>query len=283
VAIAELPPAIRETNELGADARGAFGRRILAVVVDILVLSIVDFIINGVFGVTHVVSGSPVPPLGGGFTDFASATDVGWFWLTLIWVVYYLSLEALFGATVGKWALGLRVTDREGRRPRLGQILVRNLVRVVDALPVGYLIGGGVALLSSGRQRLGDHAAHTLVLPKESVTEPLLTPAHVRRRLTLVSVALLIFLAFSGAFFYYDRPPLVVQGMVNTRQMMFSDGVSSYTLDMSSRGSGTVTYAIEYVTEHPVNTCHTRLTLTWAPPTGWEPRYAVTSCDMHAP
>ena len=34
----------------------------------------------------------------------------------------------------------------------------------------------------------------------------------------------------SGAFFYYGRPPLVVQGMVNTQQMMFGDGVSAYTL-----------------------------------------------------
>jgi hypothetical protein len=89
--------------------------------------------------------------------------------------------------------------------------------------------------------------------------------------------------AFSVHFLYYGRPPLVVQGMMNTRQMMFSDGVSSYTLSAPVWGSGTVTYQIAYVTEQPVDTCHARLTLAWSPATGWEPRYGEASCATHSP
>lgn len=279
----EMPPTTPETDRFAADAQRTFWRRVLAVIVDLLVLSLVSFFINGVFGVTHITSGSPVPASGSGFTAFTSLTDVGWGWLTLVWLVYCFGLEALFGATVGKWALRLRVTDREGRRPPLRHIVVRNIVRAVDALPVAYLIGGSVALLSPWRQRLGDHFASTVVLPQAAVTEPPLTPAARRRRLALVGVVLLAYLAFSGAFFYYGRPPLIVQGMVNTQQMMFRDGVSAYTLSAPVWGPGTVTYQIEYVTEHPVDTCQARLTLAWALPTGWEPRYAETFCGTHMP
>ena len=103
---------------------------------------------------------------------FTTSTDVGWGWLTLVWLVYFLSLEALFGATVGKWAVRLRVTDRAGRRPPLRHLVVRDVARVVDALPVGYVLGGGVAVLSPWRQRLGDHLADTVVLPQEAVAAP---------------------------------------------------------------------------------------------------------------
>lgn len=183
---AEMLPRAPETGRLATEAQRAFWRRVLALVVDLLILSLVNFVINGVFGVMRVTSGSPLPPPGSGFTVFTSSTDVGWGWLTLVWLVYFLGLEALFGATVGKWALRLRVTDREGRRPPLRRLVVRNVARIVDALPVGYMIGGSVALLSAWRQRLGDRLAHTVVLPHEAVTEPLLAPAQLRWRLALV-------------------------------------------------------------------------------------------------
>lgn len=272
-----------ESARLATAAQRAFLRRILATGIDLLVLSLITFFINGVFGVAHLTSGSPVPPPSSGFTVFTTSTNEGWSWLALVWLIYYLGLEALFGATVGKWAVRLRVTDRAGCRPPLRHLVVRNVVRIVDALPVGYVLGGCVAVLSPWRQRLGDHLADTVVLPQEAVAEPRLPPATRRWRLLLVGVVLLVCLAVSATFFYYGRPPLVVQGLVNTQQMMFRDGVSSYTLSAPIWGSGTVTYQIAYVTERPVDTCHARLTLVWTLPTGWEPSYSEASCATHTP
>lgn len=280
---AEMPPRAPASARLASEARRAFWRRALAVVVDSIVLSLVNFGINGVFGVTHVTTGSPVPPPGGGSTDFTSIMDVGWGWLILVVLVYYIGLEALFGATVGKWVVGLRVTDVEGRRAGVWPIVVRNVMRFVDGLPVGFLVGGGVALGSPRRQRLGDHLAHTVVIPRDALAVPLLTPAQLRRRLTLIGGVVVACLAFSGAFFYYGRPPLVVQSMMNTRDMMFRDGVSSYTLGAPAWGAGTVSYQISYVTEQPVDTCRARLTLAWAPPIGWVPHYGEASCRTHSP
>ncbi|HKH79558.1 MAG TPA: RDD family protein, partial [Solirubrobacteraceae bacterium] len=67
------------------------------------------------------------------------------------------------GQTLGKRLLRLRVVDEQGRRLRFEQIVMRNLLRFVDALPGAYMVGGAVALLNRRGQRLGDLTAGTLV------------------------------------------------------------------------------------------------------------------------
>ncbi|TLD71530.1 RDD family protein [Phragmitibacter flavus] len=68
------------------------------------------------------------------------------------------------GQTVGKKVLGLRVVDERGLKLQPSQVVVRNLLRFVDALPFFYAVGGMVALFNSRQQRLGDLAAGTVVV-----------------------------------------------------------------------------------------------------------------------
>lgn len=68
------------------------------------------------------------------------------------------------GQTVGKKILGLRVMDERGLKLQASQVVVRNLMRFVDALPFFYAVGGTVALFSAKEQRLGDLAAGTVVV-----------------------------------------------------------------------------------------------------------------------
>ena len=49
--------------------------------------------------------------------------------------------------------------------PGLGVAAIRTILRLIDGL-FGYLVGFIVVLASSKRQRLGDMAAHTLVIRK---------------------------------------------------------------------------------------------------------------------
>jgi uncharacterized RDD family membrane protein YckC len=78
---------------------------------------------------------------------------------------YGMALEWMWnGQTLGKRLLHLRVMDERGLPLRFSQVVVRNLLRAVDALPVAYLIGGLAALLSRRAQRLGDVAAATIVV-----------------------------------------------------------------------------------------------------------------------
>lgn len=83
-----------------------------------------------------------------------------------VWVFYPMVLEWLWnGQTVGKRLLGLRVMDERGLALRPGQVVLRNLMRVVDSLPLFlYFAGGLAAVLSPRCQRLGDLVAGTIVV-----------------------------------------------------------------------------------------------------------------------
>ena len=82
----------------------------------------------------------------------------------LISVGYGIVLEWRWrGQTLGKRVLRLRVVDAQGLRLELSQVVLRNLLRVVDMLPLAYLVGGLSILCSRNCQRLGDLAAGTVV------------------------------------------------------------------------------------------------------------------------
>ncbi len=68
------------------------------------------------------------------------------------------------GQTPGKRALGLRVMDVGGLKLQFSQVAIRNLMRILDALPLLYLVGGTALLLSRQAQRLGDMVANTAVI-----------------------------------------------------------------------------------------------------------------------
>ena len=78
---------------------------------------------------------------------------------------YGIALEWLWdGQTLGKRLLHLRVMDERALPLQFSQVVVRNLLRAVDSLPVAYLVGGLVAVGSRKAQRLGDVAAATVVV-----------------------------------------------------------------------------------------------------------------------
>ncbi len=86
---------------------------------------------------------------------------------------YSIATEWLWrGQTVGKRLLRLRVVDARGLRLTFTQVVLRNLLRLVDGLPVFYLVGGTAALLSRQAQRLGDLAADTLVVWEPPESQP---------------------------------------------------------------------------------------------------------------
>ncbi len=67
------------------------------------------------------------------------------------------------GQTPGKRSLGLRVLHEDGTPMRWGSSMIRNLLLVVDFLPLLYAFGLASMLLTRDFRRLGDLAAGTLV------------------------------------------------------------------------------------------------------------------------
>ena|SRR5689334_20631856 len=117
------------------------GPRFLAVLID----SIIVGIVNGIIGAA----------LHGG-------TAVGLI-ATVITLAYYIVMEATQGATVGKMVLGLRVVRADGAPISWNESVIRNLLRIVDALFV-YLVAAILVWNSPTRQRLGDRVAQTVVI-----------------------------------------------------------------------------------------------------------------------
>jgi uncharacterized RDD family membrane protein YckC len=127
------------------------GRRILATIVD-------GLIFGAFYGVMAVLFGV----LFGGTNGYMQA--IPGVLSGVIVVLYYILLEGYLGQTVGKMLLGIKVVREDnGEVPGLGGATIRTLLRLVDGL-FDYLVAFITVLISGKNQRLGDMAAHTLVV-----------------------------------------------------------------------------------------------------------------------
>lgn len=68
------------------------------------------------------------------------------------------------GQTPGKLAMGIRVVQEDGTRIQWGPSMLRNLVRFVDFLPGGYVVGLITMITTLRFKRLGDLVAGTMVV-----------------------------------------------------------------------------------------------------------------------
>lgn len=91
---------------------------------------------------------------------------------------YFVLCEWLFnGQTPGKRLVGIRVIKMGGYSLRFLDVLLRNVMRVVDFLPLLYGVGAASLVLTSRCQRLGDLVAGTLVVHQDpSSADDLLVP-----------------------------------------------------------------------------------------------------------
>jgi uncharacterized RDD family membrane protein YckC len=104
------------------------------------------------------------------FRGFAMALQfIGYFAVTTLFPIVF---EARDGQTPGKKALHIRVISDRGTPPTTSEIVVRNLARAVDALPLAYLLGGLCCWLRRDGRRLGDRAGGTIVVEHRGLASP---------------------------------------------------------------------------------------------------------------
>jgi uncharacterized RDD family membrane protein YckC len=83
----------------------------------------------------------------------------------LLYWAYYILFELIWGGqSPGKRLVRLRVVRLDGTPASPGQIVIRNLARLVDMFPGFYAVGLIVMFLNEQSRRLGDFAAGTLVV-----------------------------------------------------------------------------------------------------------------------
>ncbi len=83
----------------------------------------------------------------------------------IISILYYVLMEtSKFQGTVGKIALGLKVTDLNGEKLDMSKALIRNLGKIISGiiLYIGYIMAG----FTEKKQALHDMIASTLVVKK---------------------------------------------------------------------------------------------------------------------
>ena len=134
--------------------------RFMGWAIDLAAISVISSMLNVILGIIGIISRDIVMAVGI-LTYFVISIGYGivteWYWQ---------------GQTLGKRLLKLRVMDEHGLRLQFSQIVIRNLLRFVDSLPVFYMVGGLACLISRRAQRLGDFAANTIVVWNPSVSKP---------------------------------------------------------------------------------------------------------------
>ncbi|HEX9059232.1 MAG TPA: S41 family peptidase [Clostridia bacterium] len=88
--------------------------------------------------------------------------------------VYYSAFEMLFGWTVGKYLLRLRVINNKCQKPSLKQTIIRALFWMIEINPAAFifwLASYFIARCSKYKQRLGDKAAGTFVVNNKELKE----------------------------------------------------------------------------------------------------------------
>jgi len=84
----------------------------------------------------------------------------------LIVLIYFTLLLGAYGQTVGMMAMKIKVVKEDGSKISYVDALVRSLLLIIDAIPyvIPFLLGAILIWTSDKRQRLGDRAAHTVVV-----------------------------------------------------------------------------------------------------------------------
>ena len=125
------------------------GLRAAAIIVDTVILGVVCYLLALLTGQT---------------TESGFSLEGGPFFIAvLIHFGYYVVLEAMWAATPGKLATGLRVVRENGGAIGWRESVIRNVLRFVDGF-VFYIVGAILVWTSPKRQRLGDRIAETLVV-----------------------------------------------------------------------------------------------------------------------
>jgi uncharacterized RDD family membrane protein YckC len=148
------------------------GARCFAFIIDWLIRTTLFTAWYGVAALLYNRRWSLVAPL---------SPDAKWFAFVVapaaaIYFLYHIVLEvALRGRTPGKRMAAIHVVARDGRPPNVSALLIRNVFRLVDSLPIAYGVGLVATLVTRDHVRIGDMAAGTLLAYDRT---PIALPAH---------------------------------------------------------------------------------------------------------
>lgn len=134
-----------------------FWRRLVAFIIDAVILNIVFYIIAAIFGVPYGMAGQSARTVGF-FSGFNLVTII------ITWLYYSFMESSEKQATLGKMALSIKVTDMTGNRVSFGRATGRHFAKIISAiiLLIGFIMAG----FTEKKQALHDMIAQCLVVKK---------------------------------------------------------------------------------------------------------------------
>ena len=144
------------TMMTGTTTYAGFWRRFAAWILDGLLLSLVTLPFTLQFD-------------GGTAAEAARSSAAGTISTVVGWLYFALMESSAKQATVGKMALGIIVTDLEGRRLGFGRATGRYFAKILSALILG--IGFLMVAFTERKQGLHDMVASTLVVKGEAPSQ----------------------------------------------------------------------------------------------------------------
>ena len=151
-----LPESGMKSLAESSKAQNYWIRRLVALGIDSIILSIAGAILGAVLSIPFMVMGGP------NWTGFFGAFPVV---VGLFSIFYFPATEVYYGASIGKSVLGLKVTTLNGARPNWGQAFVRNVSKIYWVLLLLDVVVG-LAIQTDYRQKFSDRYAGTVVADK---------------------------------------------------------------------------------------------------------------------
>lgn len=142
---------------LGSRAAAFIIDRLLLTAVNILIVIILLFVMKGMSDFPFFIEENLVP---------LAITVIILFLLN--WGYFFAFEYFSGGRTIGKRVIGIRVIQENGHSITLLSSFIRNLLRIIDTLPVSYFLGILMIFFHSRHKRLGDVVAGTIVVHERS-------------------------------------------------------------------------------------------------------------------
>jgi len=135
------------------------GRRIVAALLDLIPLIVLFLVMASAFGnFGKTVDEEDAE------TYKVSLSGAPFVLYSLLTLAYYVVFEGLTARTPGKFIMGLKVVKLDGGSYSWVAALARNVLRIVDGLPVFYIVGLITIAVTEKNQRIGDLAVGTTVV-----------------------------------------------------------------------------------------------------------------------
>jgi uncharacterized RDD family membrane protein YckC len=153
------PMQARPVSPVNEIATRVTGRRVIQYIIDYIITAVVAAVIMWALDRGTGAANAVLLLVGA----ILVAAWYFWYW---VYRPYHAN-----GQSLGMQLLGVRIISKDGGRASMMQLLIRGILLIVDTLIWG-LVGFITIICSRYRQRVGDHAAKTVVVRRQVEAMP---------------------------------------------------------------------------------------------------------------